>query len=117
MALRATNGPTASTKAAKVGDVVSFDAKVENTGSAEESVALAVDDLKEGSLGTPVAFVFSFDPPSIAVRPKSRERVAFRWTAALPEGKTAFTFRGKMVLRRTSDGMLVGTAPLDLYVS
>lgn len=117
MAVRATNGPAASTRSAKVGDVVTFEAKVENTSPAEESVALSVDELMEGELGRPVTFAFSFDPPAVAVRPKGRAKVAFRWTAALPEGKAAFTFRGKLVLRRATDGALVGTAPLDLYVT
>ena len=116
MALRATNGPAPEKKSAKVGERVEFRAKVENTASAEESVTLAVEGLKEGALATPVAFAFSFDPPAIAVPPRSRREVAFAWTAALPEGKTAFTFRGKVVLRR-ADGALAGSEPLDLYVS
>ena len=116
MALRAHNGPAPARKSAKVGERVEFRAKVENSGASEESVALFVEDLKEGALGKPVAFAFSFDPPSIALRPKSREAIAFGWTAALPEGKTAFTFRGKLLLR-TPAGALVGSSALDLYVS
>ena len=116
MPLRAHNGPAPSVKSAKVGQRVEFTAKVENGGAAEESVMLAVEELKEGALGKPVAFAFSFDPPAVAVRAKSRQQVAFAWTAALPPEKTAFTFRGKLVLR-TTGGALVGSAPLDLYVS
>jgi hypothetical protein len=115
MALRATNGPAPSKKSAKAGEVVEFLAKIENTAAAEESVMLAVEELKEGALGKPLSFAFSIDPASIAIPPKSRKQVAFAWTAVLPEGKTAFTFRGKLVLRRV-DGSLAGTAPLDLYV-
>jgi hypothetical protein len=116
MALRAQDPVTPSKKSAKAGERVEFAAKVENTGAGEELVTLMVEELKEGALGKPVSFAFSFDPPSVGVRPKSRSRVSFAWTATLPEGKTAFTFRGKLVLRRT-DGALVGTAPLDLYVT
>lgn len=117
MALRAHDGPTPSTTSAKVGGRVDFTAKVENGGAADESVALSVEELKEGSLGHPLTFAFSFDPPAVEVRAKSRSRIAFSWTAALPPEKTAFTFRGKLALRRTADGALVATAPLDLYVS
>ena len=117
MALRAHSGPAPARKSAKVGERVDFLAKVENTAASEESVALFVEDLKEGALAKPVAFAFSIDPPAQAVAPKSRKALAFGWTAALPEGKSAFTFRGKLVLRRTNDGALVGSAPLDLYVS
>lgn len=99
-----------------MGERVEFAAKVENTGAAEASVALFVEELKEGALGKPVAFAFSFEPPAQALPPKSRKAVSFAWTAALPEGKGAFTFRGKLVLRAT-DGALAGSAPLDLYVS
>lgn len=117
MALRATNGPAPSTKSAKAGDRVLFRAKVENTTAAEESVALFVEDLKEGALGKPVEYVFAMDPPAIAVRGKSRAQVEFAWTAGLPPGKPAFTFRGRLVLKRLPDGALVGSTPLDLYVS
>ena len=108
MVLRATSDPAPSTRSAKVGDRVEFSAKVENSSAAEETVLLAVEGLKE-------PFAFSFDPAAVAVRGKARQRVAFGWTAALPEGARALTFRGKLVLRAT-DGRLVGSAPLDLYV-
>lgn len=117
MSLRTTTDLTVAPKSAKVGQTVEFRAKVENTGPAEESVTLAVEELKEGALGKPVVFAFSFDPPAASVPKKGRAVVAFSWIAALPEGKPAFTFRGKLVLRRTADGALVGSAPLDLYVS
>lgn len=116
MALRTTSPPAPSARSAKPGDVVTFGAKVENTGAAAETVTLAVEGLKEGALGKEVAFAFAFDPPAASVPAKSRSRVEFRWRAALPEGKEAFTFRGKLVLR-APDGRLVGDAPLDLYVS
>ena len=109
MALRATSDPAQSVRSAKPGDVVLFSAKVENSGAAAQTVALAVEGLKE-------PFAFAFDPPAASVAAKSRSRVEFRWRAALPEGKTALTFRGKLVLR-AADGRLVGEAPLDLYVS
>lgn len=117
MALRAHNGPAPSRRSAKVGERVEFSAKVENTAAAEESVALVVEELREGALAKPVPFAFMLDPPAQAVPPKTRKVLTFGWTAALPDGKTAFTFRGKLVLRRTGDGVLVGSAPLDLYVS
>lgn len=117
MSLRAHHGPAASKSSAKVGEVVVFEAKVENKGTGEDSVMLLVEGLKEGALGKPVEFAFSFDPPAVGVRPKARERVAFSWTAALPPGRSAFTFRGKLVLRRVLDGSLVEERPLDLYVS
>lgn len=109
MALRATSHPAPDVRSAKPGDVVVFRAKVENSGASDETVALAVEGLKD-------AFAFAFDPPAASVPAKSRSRVEFRWTAALPEGKDALTFRGKLVLR-APDGRLVGDAPLDLYVS
>lgn len=115
-ALRATNGPAPAKKSAKVGERVEFSAKVENGAPAPETVLLAVEGLKEGALARPVAFAFSFDPPAASVRAKGREVVTFGWTAALPAGKDAFTFRGELVLRAL-DGRLVGKAPLDLYVS
>lgn len=108
MTLRATTGPAADRRSARVGDRIEFSAKVENGGASEATVLLAVEELKE-------PFAFALDPPAVAVRGKSRQRVAFAWTAALPEGKPALTFRGKLVLRAT-DGRLVGSAPLDLYV-
>lgn len=117
MALRATSGPAPDRRSAKVGERVEFRAKVENTATSEESVALMVEELKEGALGKPVAFAFSLDPPALAVPPKGRAVVSYAWSAALPDGKDAFTFRGKLALRRTNDGALVGSAPLDLYVS
>jgi hypothetical protein len=117
MALRAHDGPTPSTKSTTIGGRVEFTAKVENSGQADESVFLSVEELKEGALGKPVAFAFSFDPPAVGLRAKSRSRIGFSWTAALPPEKPAFTFRGKLVLRRTTDGALIATAPLDLYVS
>ena len=116
MALRTTTDLAPSVRSAKVGQVVEFRAKVENTGGAEESVALSVEELKEGALGRPLTFAFSFDPPAATVPPKGRAAVSFSWTAALPPEKGAFTFRGRLVLRRTLDGALVGSAPLDLYV-
>lgn len=109
MALRAHNGPAPSTRSAKAGDRVEFRAKVENTAAASESVALFVEDLKE-------TFVFEFDPPAHGVPPKARKALTWTWTAALPEGKPALTFRGKLVLRRTTDGALIHDEPLDLYV-
>lgn len=116
MALRAHNGPAPTKKSAKVGERVEFTAKIENTAAATESVALLVEGLAEGALAKPVAFAFSFDPPAHGAPPKTRKVLTWSWIAALPEGKTAFTFRGKLVLRQT-DGALVGSAPLDLYVS
>lgn len=116
VALRATNGPTPDRKSARVGDLVTFSAKVENTAQLEESVMLAVEDLKEGALGKPVDYAFSFDPPAIGVPAKSRKAIAFSWKAGVPGGKSAHTFRGRLVLRRATDGALVGSAPLDFYV-
>lgn len=109
MALRTTTTLAPSTRSAKVGDRVEFGAKVENSGPAEATLVLAVEGLK-------APFAFSFDPPAVAVPAKGRARVSFAWTAALPEGSGALTFRGTLVLRAT-DGKLVGSAPLDLYVS
>lgn len=117
MALRAHHGPAPAKRSARLGERVEFAAKVENTGSVEEAVALTVEELKEGALAKPVAFLFSFDPPSVPVRPKSRHHVGFSWEAAVPADKTAFTFRGKLALRRVADGALVASTPLDLYVS
>jgi hypothetical protein len=116
MALRAHNGPAPECTSAKVGERVAFRAKIENTAAAPETVALVVEGLTEGALARPVDFVFSFEPATIAIRPKTRENVAFIWTAALPEGKPAFTFRGKLVLKTTT-GETAGSAKLDLYVS
>lgn len=108
MTLRATAGPAPSARSARVGERVEFSAKVENGGAAEASVMLGVEEARE-------PFAFAFDPPAVGVPGKSRQRVAFAWTAALPEGRDALTFRGRLVLRAT-DGRLVGSAPLDLYV-
>lgn len=109
VALRTTGDLSPSKRSAKVGDRIEFGAKVENGGASPETVLLAVEDLKQ-------AFAFSFQPASVALAPKSRARVTFAWTAALPEGVDALTFRGKLVLRAV-DGKLVGSGPLDLYVS
>lgn len=116
MALRATNGPALDRKSARVGEIVTVSAKVENTAQVEESVTLAVEDVREGALARPVDYAFSFDPPSIAIPPKSRRAVSFSWRAGVPADKPAFTFRGRLVLRRSTDGALVGAAPLDFYV-
>lgn len=117
MALRASNGPTISTRSAKVGDVVTVTAKVENSGAGLAHVSCFVEDLKEGALGRPVPFSFLFDPLVVEVPGKSRRTVLFAWTAALPDGKDAFTFRGRLALKESESGRLVGDAPLDLYVS
>lgn len=116
MALRATSPPAPEKKSARVGERIVFRAKIENTAATDETLALHVEDLKEGALGKPVAYAFTFDPPTIAIGPKTRKVVEFAWIAGLPEGKPAFTFRGKLVLRR-ADGEPAGFAPLDLYVS
>ena len=116
MALRATTGPTPSTKSAYVGQAVSVAAKVENSGAGAASVGCHVEGLVEGALAKPVSFAFLFEPPSAEVAGKSRKALTFTWKAALPEGKDAFTFRGRLVLRETTSGALVGEAPLDLYV-
>ena len=109
MALRATSGPEPSTRSARLGETVAFRAKVENTASGPASVALFAEDLNAG--------VMAFDPPAFAVPAKSRKAVQFAWTAALPEGKEAHTWRGKLVLRDADSGQLAGEAALDLYVS
>lgn len=116
MALRATSGPTPSTRSATEGQVVTVAAKVENTGAGTATVGCHVEGLAEGALEKPLAFAFLFEPPSVEVPGKSRRAVSFTWKAALPEGKDAFTFRGKLVLRDVLTGALVGQSPLDLYV-
>lgn len=109
MALRATSGPELSTRSARPGDVVTIRAKVENTAAAPANVALFAEDLKEG--------VMAFDPPAASVPAKARKAMEFAWRAALPEGKDAHTWRGKLVLRDAESGRLVGEAALDVYVS
>lgn len=116
MALRATTGPALSAKSAALGQEVEVKAKVENTGAGAAVVGCHVEGLAEGALSKPVDFAFLFEPTGVEVPGKSRKAVAFRWRAALPEGKDAFTFRGKIVLREVTTGALVGEAPLDLYV-
>lgn len=116
MSLRATTGPSPSTKSAYVGQVVTVAAKVENTGAGPAHVGCHVEGLVEGALARPVAFAFLFEPTSVEVAGKSRKALSFTWKAALPEGKDAFTFRGKLVLREVTTGALVGEVPLDLYV-
>lgn len=117
MALRAHEKPAPVRKSAKVGERVVFAAKVENTGPEPERIALHVEDLKEGAMGKPVPFAFVLEPALALLPGKTRTRVEFGWTAALPEGKAAFTFRGRLVLRRPDGGVDVASAPLDLYVS
>jgi hypothetical protein len=117
MALRAHEKPAPTRKSAKVGETVVFAARLENTGPETETVLLAVEDLKEGALARPVGFAFVFRPATAPLPGKTRTRVEFAWRAALPEGKTAFTFRGRLVLRRPDGGVDVASAPLDLYVS
>lgn len=117
MALRASNGPTLSTRSAKVGDTVTVAAKIENSGAGKAHVSCYVEDLKEGPLAKPVPYSFLFDPLVLEIPGKTRKVVSFAWTAALPEGKEAFTFRGRLTLKESDTGRLVGEAPLDLYVS
>lgn len=109
MALRATSGPELSTRSVKVGASVELRAKVENTSGAEETVSASAEGLKEG--------VIVFAPPSLPVPSRSRKPLAFSWTATLPDGRDALTYRGRIVLRRVGDGALVGEAPLDIYVA
>ena len=116
MALRATTGPTLSTKSATVGQEVRVSAKVENGGAGPATIGCHVEGLVEGALAKPLPFAFLFEPAGVEVPGKSRKVVSFAWTAALPEGKDAFTFRGKLVLRAMADMKVVGEAPLDLYV-
>lgn len=116
MALRTTTGPALSSKSASVGQVVTVSAKVENTGVGGATVGCHVEGLVEGALAKPVAFAFLFEPTSVEVSGRSRKAVSFAWKADLPEGKDAFTYRGKLVLRDVLTGALVGQADLDLYV-
>jgi hypothetical protein len=108
MALRATSGPTLATKSLDVGGVLTVTAKVENTASGEETVSLYAEELKEG--------LVQFEPLAVPVPGKSRRSVSFSWRAELPDGRDALTYRGKLVLRSTDTGQLVGSAPLDVYV-
>lgn len=116
MALRATTGPALSVKSAYVGQEVVVSAKVENTGVGAATVGCHVEGLVEGAHARPVEFAFLFDPASVEVPGKSRKAVQFRWKAALPDTKDAFTYRGRIVLRDVTTGALVGQAELDLYV-
>lgn len=116
MALRASNGPSLSTRSATVGQVVTVSVKIENSSSADESVLVAVEELKEGALARPLEHPFVFEPASAIVPGKSRKALSFAWTASLPSGKDAFTFRGKLVVRHAGSRELVASVPLDLYV-
>lgn len=107
MALRTTSGPTLATRSVSVGAVLKASAKVENGAATEAHVTLFAE-------GTPLPI--TFEPPSVAIRPKSRTVVEFAWTASLPDGVDAKTLRGKLVLRATDSGALVGETPLDVYV-
>ena len=109
MALRATSGPTLVSRSAAPGAPVTVTAKVENTGAAEERVTLTAAGLPDGAS-------IVFDPPAAVVPAKSRKTLTFTWTAALPPGKPALTYRGKLVLAQTDTGRLVGQSDLDLYV-
>lgn len=108
MALRASSGPTQSTRSLKAGEALVISAKVENTAGEPAELELVLDDAKHP---------MTFAPTRVTVAPKTRERVAFTWSAALPEGTDALTYRGKLVLRAAPDGKVVGSAPLDVYVS
>ncbi|MFA5860739.1 MAG: hypothetical protein WDA16_03500 [Candidatus Thermoplasmatota archaeon] len=116
MSLRASTGPTLSTRSATVGQVVTITVKVENSSLAQEVVALHVEALREGALGKPLDHPFVFEPPSALLPPKSRKPLIFTWVASLPVGRDAHTFRGKLVLRVAGSGRLVASVPLDLYV-
>ncbi|HUR70241.1 MAG TPA: hypothetical protein VM370_13435 [Candidatus Thermoplasmatota archaeon] len=116
MALRATSGPAPVKKSARVGDRLEFCAKIENTSEGEEVVALVVEGLTEGPLAKQVDFAFAFEPARVVAKPRTRTTATWTWVAALPAGKTSFTFRGRLALER-ADGTLVSRAPLDLYVS
>jgi hypothetical protein len=109
MALRATSGPALASRSVKAGDEARVAAKVENSASGAETVALFAEGLPEGAI--------AFEPPSALVPGKSRKALAFAWRAALPPGKDAHTYRGRLVLRHAATGQLVGEADLDLYVS
>ena len=108
MALRATSGPSLVTRSAKVGETVRATAKIENTAAGDATVTLVAE-------GAPVPIVF--EPAAQAVRGKARATLAFEWRASLPDGVDAKTLRGKLVLRATDTGALVGEAPLDVYVT
>lgn len=110
MALRATSGIAFDRTSARVGDVFTVRVKVENTGSVEESVALAAEGLPEGVL-------MAFEPASAAVPKKGRNSLAFTWRAALPSGKDALTIRGRLLLRNAVTGQEAGGAAFDIYVS
>lgn len=108
MALRASSGPTLSTRSGVVGVVVKANAKIENSATTDAHVSLFAE-------GSPHSIVF--EPVAVVVPAKSRERVEFTWTASLPEGVDAKTLRGKLILRDSDSGRTVGEAPLDIYVS
>jgi len=110
MALRATSDIAFDRTSARVGDVLTVRVKVENTGSVEESVALAADGLPDGVL-------MAFEPASAAVPKKGRKALVFAWRAALPADKDALTIRGRLVLRNAVTGQEAGAAQLDVYVS
>lgn len=117
MALRLRNGPTFSKTYAHIGERVVVSMKVENTSAAPARVRLAAEDLVEGGLAKPVDFVLSFEPEAATVKPKGQARVEFAWTAAVPEGKELFTFRGKLVLRDADTAAIVHAQPLDFHVA
>ncbi len=116
MALRATNAIEIAPRSVKVGQPVTIRAKIENKGAAIERVSCAAE-LVEGAMRRPMDFPFALEPASVDVAAKTRTNVEFRWIAALPPGKEALTFRGKIVLSQPGSGVVVAAAPLDVYVS
>ena len=116
VALRAHSGPAFAKREAKVGDRLTVSAKVENTSAEPAPVTLHVEGLHTGAVRAPVDHDFAFEPASAVAPPKTRKVLEFAWVATLPEGKDAFTFRGKLVLRSMADMKVVGESPLDLYV-
>lgn len=110
MAVRAATDLALAKRSLKVGEPMEAGAKLENSGTEAVEVVLHVENLN-------VEHDVTFAPTSLTLAPKSRTRATFSWTATLPDGKDALTYRGKLVLRRLDDMKVVASAPLDVYVA
>ncbi|HWG91290.1 MAG TPA: hypothetical protein VNZ52_10630, partial [Candidatus Thermoplasmatota archaeon] len=112
MALRAKEGLVPDKKTVTEGDVVTWKAKVENTGAEPRRLRFE----GEATNVRPPLALAAREGPQVAAR-KTRTLLTFSWVAAVPVPGESKTLRGEVRLVDEETGAVVVRAPLDLYVA
>ncbi len=116
MSLRTHGDIKATPTSLSVGEVVTVEVKVENTGATAARVRLDVELRSATGLGPAPAETLAFEALRVDVGARKRERVQFTWRAELPPDTPARTYRGALILRDEATGAEVARGALDVYV-